>query len=395
MADVFRQQSTRWELAGKRVPAGTEGAVKVTVESRRWYGAVGGKHVPLSPDKAVAERLLRKKLADADLDQAGLADPFAAPARRPLADHLADYAAVLAAKGDTPDHVRQTADRIRAVLAGCGFVTAADLDVGRVSVWLAGRRRDGPGVPVPPGAAFTPARAAAVLGVSGAGLRAAIKRHGLPAHGHGMARRLPRETVERLAALQARGWSPETANHHVRAARGFTRWLVKTQRLRDDPLATLGLVGTAADVRRGRRELTADQLRAVLAAAGASRRSFRGLGGPARRALYLTAAATGFRASALAGLTPAEFDLVADPPTVTLPARLNKSRRPKVQPFPPEAVEVLGPILTGTPAGAAVWGGTWAKDHRGAEMLRGTWLRPASRTWCPARTGRSSPTSTH
>lgn len=186
MPSVFRKQTTSWRMNGAKVPAGTPGAEPATVYSRRWYGTVAGKQVPLSPDKAVAERLLRKRLADADLDRAGLADPFGPHRRRPLADH----AAALEAKGDTPAHVRQTVARVRAVFAGCGFVLPADLDAGRAVEWLAGKRRDGAGPAVPPGAQFTPAQAAAVLGVSGAGLRAALARHGLPASGSGKARQL-------------------------------------------------------------------------------------------------------------------------------------------------------------------------------------------------------------
>src|SRR5262249_57588038 len=56
--------------------------------------------------------------------------------------------------------------------------------------------------------------------------------------------------------------------------------------------------------------------------------------------------------------------------TVTLAAGGNKSRRRKVQPLPPDVAELLREHLRDKPAGQCVWGGTWAKDHRGAEMLR-------------------------
>src|SRR5262249_2990128 len=49
----------------------------------------------------------------------------------------------------------------------------------------------------------------------------------------------------------------------------------------------------------------------------------------------------GFRASGLASLTPESFDLEAEPPTVTLAARSNKNRKLKVQPTPPDLVELL------------------------------------------------------
>ena len=122
-----------------------------------------------------------------------------------------------------------------------------------------------------------------------------------------------------------RAVGPETVNHYVRAVRGFFRWLVRAKRIGSNPLDSLSLVNAQADVRRARRELTADELRRLFAATRASDRAFRGLTGEDRFHLYLTAAATGFRASALANLTPADFDLAADAPTVTLAARFNKS----------------------------------------------------------------------
>jgi integrase/recombinase XerC len=87
-----------------------------------------------------------------------------------------------------------------------------------------------------------------------------------------------------------------------------------------------------------------------------------------RFALYLVATGTGFRANALANLTPGDFDLNA--PTVTLSARFNKSRRLKAQPLPTDVVGAMRDHLTGKPSNAPVWGGTWATNCRGAEMLR-------------------------
>ena len=82
----------------------------------------------------------------------------------------------------------------------------------------------------------------------------------------------------------------------------------------------------------------------------------------------LVAAGTGFRANALANLTPA--DLGAGTPTLTLAARLNKSRKLKVQPLPADVADALRPYLAGKPAGSPVWGGTWSSSSDGAEMIR-------------------------
>jgi integrase len=82
------------------------------------------------------------------------------------------------------------------------------------------------------------------------------------------------------------------------------------------------------------------------------------------------AAGTRFRASALASLTLESFDLNAGLPTVTLAAQFNKSRKPKVQHLRPELVNLLRDYLPGKPANQPIWVGNWARDKRGAEMLR-------------------------
>lgn len=150
------------------------------------------------------------------------------------------------------------------------------------------------------------------------------QRLGLEATGKGKARRISRAAVESICDRTRRGIGPQTVNHYVRAIRGFLRWLVKSKRATSNPLDTLN---TCTDVRRGRRELTVEELRLLLDATLKNQWTFRGLVGRDRFCLYLTASTTGFRARALAHLTPADFDLNETSPTVTLPARFNKSRK--------------------------------------------------------------------
>ena len=120
-------------------------------------------------------------------------------------------------------------------------------------------------------------------------------------------------------------------------------------------------MNATVDVRRTRRELTADELRRLFVAARESERRSGGLTGEDRFFLYLVAAGTGFRANALANLTPADFDL-NDAPTVTLAARFAKNRRTKVQPLPADVAAALRDYIAGKPANAPIWGGTWATD---------------------------------
>ena len=221
---------------------------------------------------------------------------------------------------------------------------------------------------IPPGEWFTPAETTRILNVSHSAVSNAVKRHSLLATGNGKARKLPRATVEALAMKRAKGAGPETANHYVRAARGFFRWLTTANRIGSNPLESLKMLNTTTDTRRARRELTADELRRVFDAARGSHQLFRGLAGADRYFLYLVAAGTGFRANALANLTPADFDL--SEATVTLAARFAKNRRTKIQPLPMDVAEALRDFLVGKPANAPIWGGTWAKGFRAAEMLR-------------------------
>ena len=356
----------------------TKDGAKYLKPGKRWYveyrdgnGIV--QRAKGFTDKKATEGLASELERKAERARVGYHDPAEEHARRTLANHLKDYAAALDGKGNTADHTRQTVARVAALFSGCGFVFPPDVTVGKAVEWLNALRRPGlDTVTIPPGQTeFTPAAVASLLGISGAAVRAAVKLHKLPATGQGKARRFPRATVEALVGRMTRGRGPETVNHYVRAVRGFLRWMVRVNRIGSNPLDSLTLLNARVDIRRSRRELTADELRELLTAARDSARAYRGLTGPDRFHLYLTAAGTGFRARALSNLTPDDFDLVGDSPTVTLAARFNKSRKPKVQPLPPDVAEQLRVYLAGRPGDQPVWGGTWAKDKRGAEMIRG------------------------
>ncbi len=341
--------------------------------SKRWYfdirTANGVHRVKGFTDLKATEQLAAESDRKASRVRAGYTDPAEEQVRRPLAEHLKDYAAALEAKGNTADHNRATVAKISAMLSGCGFAFVGDVDPGKVSAWLADLRRPGRMAAIPPGDGFASSDVAKLLGISTDAVRRFVARHRLPTVGTGPARRLTRATVEAIAERAAQGNGPTTMNHYIRAVRGFFRWLVKMKRIGADPLDSLTLVNTAVDVRHARRELTADELRSLLIGTRESERVFRGLTGEDRFFLYLVAAGTGFRANALANLTPADFDLNGSP-TVTMAARFAKNRKTKVQPLPADVAAALCEYLNGKPANALVWGGTWASGCMAAEMLR-------------------------
>jgi integrase/recombinase XerC len=328
---VRGRPGVRWVSKGRTHTATLSAdKTRIVVESANWYGTVNGHAVPLCRDKGAAETMLRKLQADAALASVGIVDPFGTSKNRPLTEHLADYETHLTAKNNSREYVALAVSRIRAVFEGCGFVTATDLNASRVNQWLVTLQAPVTAMAIPPQESFTPNEAAAVLGISGSAVRDHVKRHGLTATGNGKARRYPRATLVALATRRAQGVGPETVNHYVRAIRGFLRWMVRAKRIGSNPLESLSLVATTVDTRRQRRELTADELRRLLVATRTSERIYRGLTGVDRTILYLVAATTGFRARALANLTVEDFQLTAKPPTVTLAAKFNKSKRVKV-----------------------------------------------------------------
>jgi integrase len=380
-AEVFTRKGkrfARWvDGRGKRREAElTEDGQRVRLLSSKWYGEWkdpdGTEHCePLFTDRTASEQELARRVKKAELRQAGVSDPFEQHSNRPLAEHLADYRRELEARGNVPAYVASVASRLETLLAGCGFVHIADLSASRAADWLAGLRRQGPPpAPLEPGKEwFTRREAGALLGIKPRSVGTAVRRLRLASTGFSQQRRYPRATVETLQERLCRGASIETSNQYLSHLKSFCRWLVKDRRMGDNPMAHLSGGNVKVDRRHDRRELAADELRRLLEVTRGSDRTFRVLAGPDRYALYATACGTGFRAAALASLTPESFDLDAGPPTVTLAARRNKSRVLKVQPLPPDVAGLLREYLDGKPAGQPVWGGTcWVQDA--AEMLR-------------------------
>jgi integrase/recombinase XerC len=231
--------------------------------------------------------------------------------------------------------------RLQAMVDGCGWVMLTHLDAARAEDWIAQQRTPPvPFVTLPDQPTFTSSEVAALLGISKQAVCDAVRRHRLPTTGVRRWRRLPGATVQALIDRREPGNSPQTRNYYRAHLKSFGRWLAG-ERTAANPFARLKPEPTSTDRRHDRRELDADELRRLLDTARGSTWHFRGLTGPDRFRLYATACGTGFRAAALASLTPESFDLDGEPPVVTLAARRNKSRKLKVQPLPPDVAELL------------------------------------------------------
>jgi integrase len=307
MAKVFKKYITRYRQDdGKAVPKGTPSSGKVVERSRKWYGRVAGKAVPLSPNKGVAEQLLNKLRLEAERAKAGLVDEFAEGRQLPLDQHLDDWRADLRARGNTEHYVDQIWARASWVVQYHPFEHVKDIT--------------------------------------------------------------PSDVLAALAELRdGEGRSVQTCNHYLLAIKQFCRWLVRDKRMPSNPLAHLPAGNVKTDRRHDHHHLLTGELTAVLGAARASDDVIRGLDGEDRFALYLAASRTGFRAKELASLTPESFRLDDAPPVAILAARKGKNRKLVRQPLPPDLVAVMRVYLKSKPAGEPVWPGGWWR--KAAEVL--------------------------
>jgi hypothetical protein len=73
----------------------------------------------------------------------GLTDPFEKHNRRPILEHVDDFERHIDDKGNTWKHVTETAQKVRRIIKACRFATIADLAPGAVEAYLATERRQG------------------------------------------------------------------------------------------------------------------------------------------------------------------------------------------------------------------------------------------------------------
>jgi len=274
-------------------------------------------------DREAAEALARKLEADAMLRRKGVIDPrtdaYVAAEARPPADHLAEFAAALQGRGDTEKHAEHTRRRVERVLDMAGIKRISGLVPSRVQDALAELHKSGP--------------------------------RSNEAEADGTKRR-------------PKACSLTTCNHYLRAVKGFSRWLWRDGRTREDALTHLSAF-RVTDAQRKRRALSDAELSALLHVTYESGPVL-GMSGPDRAMLYALAVGTGFRANELRSLTPESFALDATPPTVAVEAAYSKRRRHDVQPLPVALAEGLKPWLVAKKAKRPVFG----LPDKTAKMLR-------------------------
>ena len=156
------------------------------------------------------------------------------------------------------------------------------------------------------------------------------------------------------------GVTDSTAAFILACARRLVRWL-SPKRVGVEVSLFDTIPGLDAENSRKqlRRRLTFEELGSNLELAKASTKIVRDMAGRDRYHLYLTGAYTGLRAGELAILTPAHFNLDAEYPTITLPARKSKNRKLTYQPIPSDVAVALRFYRADRSKDQPIWPGQW------------------------------------
>jgi integrase len=369
VGNLFRQQTVIYRTPdGKRCKAGTPGAKRYIVKSKKWYWQNHGKREPLSESKETARSMLAVKVGEAERASVGLEDRFREHRDRPLTEHLEEFGRFLAGKGNVAEHVQRTVSQCRAVLAGCQFDRAGDLRESDVIDFLARLRAPADVSLDPRKKEYTVDEVAAVCGIFAGSVRRLARRKILTGEGKREKLRFSREAVQALLEHRSRGRGITTSNHYLVAIKAFSKWLVRDNRFPFDALAHMSRQNADVDRRRQRRALREEPFSRFIEAT-ATGPAFRGLTGADRLVLYTLAANTGFRASELGSLSPSSFAFEATPATVTVRAGYSKHRREDVQPIRPDVAEMMRQYCARKPDREPLWPGTWTEAA--AEMIRG------------------------
>jgi len=306
---------------------------KIKAKSKKWWGqykdALGRlRRVPLSIDKVAAQAMLNQIVQRVEREKAGLVDPTEEERRRPLAEHVADFQRYLLHRGVTPKQVQETLRMLQKMIDHRKWRLIGD--------------------------------------ITAAG------------------------ALEFLGQLRRQGRSAQTYNHYLKAAKQFTRWLVRERRTPFDPLGHLARLNVRTDRRHDRRALGPEEFARLVEAARRGK-PIEGISGPDRAMLYVLAAWTGFRKGEIGSLTLRSLRLDDDPPTATVAACYSKHRRDDTQVLHPELVRQLKEWLATKrglaadeplfPISRRVRGGRERKTHlmiqRDLAAAREQWLEEA------------------
>ncbi len=208
-------------------------------------------------------------------------------AMKPLAEHLEDWRAYLAAKGATKAHVDLVCARAEKIIEACGFTNWSDIRAAKALAYLNDLRAD-------------------------------------------------RTDAD---GREIRGISAQTFNFYLAALKQFCRWAVKDGRMTQSPVEYLEGLNVRTDRRHDRRALSVDEARRLIDETGRGPERF-GMTGAERALLYRLAIETGLRANELRTLTRGSFEL-GENPVVVVKAAYSKRRREDRLPLRADTADVL------------------------------------------------------
>ena len=213
----------------------------------QWFDHQGNRQSKSArtTDKATAERIARKKEADAALRRNGVIDPtldaIGKESQRTVGSHLIDFESKMRAANQSDDHVNRTVGFIRIISLWAEFSIASDISADGVNRY-AGKLRD-------------------------------------------------------------KGRSARTIQAHLTAIKSFTKWLSDHHKLPRNPLASVKKPNPKADRRRERRMLLPEEWRRLEAATEVGPERY-GMAGGERLLLYSTAIQSGLRSNELRSPDP-------------------------------------------------------------------------------------------
>lgn len=294
-----------------------------------WYDHDGARkeRSTRTTDRAAAERILGKHVADAALRRDGVIDAsddrFAREGRRPIVEHIREYLASCERVGQAEKNIAEKRRHLERLVAETGVKTLADL-----TPLVPGQRRTTPSSSVKTLADLTPL----VLERNMADMKATA-RDGTDDDGN-----TRWKEVEPSARLR---------NFRRQAAVALMNWCQKQGRVRSNVLKTVPTLDERNDRRRVRRALTDDELARLIAvarerdAALNANADFVDRYGQSRRtAWYLAAALAGLRRGDLVRLRWSSVDMANGTIIITD----GNARRTDVLPIHPQLAESLGAI---------------------------------------------------
>jgi integrase len=345
---------------GKRriVPINASG--RMIVETKTWYTRVGGKVVPLLPDRDSAKEMAAQVELDSRRVSRGLEPilPSVATQEQELGTLLGQWIDEQTMAGRHQVRVAVDQARVQWILKAGNLATVADLSrqgageaIGKA---LDARREESQAKVLTKGDKFTPAQIRTILGISVSGLWKMARMAGVEGTGKGKAKTYTRQEALKLLASRKTTVSPVTLNGYRVAFGSFCRWLV-----RRGTLSKVPYTGKKSDEKKDRRLVRraiswaeCQRLADVTQGSGVVRG---GMNARSRSVLYLVAFTSLLRARALRELTPGDCHLDGESPWLSVRGETDKKGVSRAIPIPMEVAGRLAEIIDKRPKGKPVW----------------------------------------